>query len=170
MARRVSAAHPETGRFAVKRLILLVAIGLLLAPVAHAGKVEAIGPRAGAGFDPDQFNFGGQMKLGPYGSSFHLVPVLEIGLSDAFTVFQFSFDVDWWIPADWKVFPYVGAGPSLALWDVEGGGTDAEVGLNLLGGLELPMTGGTSALVGEVRIGIGDIPDLKLMAGWNFNM
>lgn len=154
----------------MKRLVLLVAVGLLLAPVAHAGGVEAIGPRAGASINPDQFTFGGQMKLGPYGSSFHLVPSLEIGLSDDFTLFQFNFDVDWWIPTSWKVFPYIGAGPALALVDVESGGTDTEVGLNLLGGLEVPVTSGTSAFIGEIRLGIGDIPDLKLMAGWNFNM
>jgi hypothetical protein len=156
----------------VKRLVLLVAVGLLLAPAAHASSVEALGPRAGVSIDPDQFVFGGQMKIGPYGTDFHLVPNLEIGLSDNLTIFQFNFDVDWVIPLESKkVSPYVGGGIALALMDVENDGTETGVGINVLGGVELPSTGGTSAFLGELRIGFGsDIPDLKFMLGWNFNM
>jgi hypothetical protein len=156
----------------VKRVVLLVAVGLLLAPVAHASKVEALGPRAGVSINPDQFNFGGQMKIGPYGSDFHLVPNLEIGLSDNLTIFQFNFDVDWAIPTKSQtVGPYIGGGIALALADGENSGTDTGVGINLLGGVELAASGGTSAFLTELRIGIGsDIPDLKLMLGWNFNM
>ena len=159
----------------MKRVILLAVIGLVLTTTAASAQMAGIGPRLGVSIDPDQFAFGGQVKVGPYSSDIFLVPNIEVGLGDDLTIIQFNFDVDYYIPvSNTSLAPYVGAGLGVAVIDFDNdrfGRTDSntEAGLNILGGLQFANSSRNSSFFTEMRIGIGDIPELKFMVGWNFS-
>lgn len=158
----------------MKRLVFLIVGGLLLLPLMASAQVAGVGPRLGLSVDPDQFTFGGQLKIGPYSESFFIVPNLEIGVGDDLTIIQFNGDFDWMIPTNNSpVHPYIGGGLGIAYvdWDDRFQGNNSsstEVGINFLGGLEFANKSGNSSFFTELRLGIGDLPDLKAMVGWNF--
>lgn len=63
---------------------------------------------------------------------------------------------------------YVGAGPAISIWSFDddfGGfdGNDAGGGFNFLVGVQH-----TKGIFGELKVGIGDVPDLKFTVGYSF--
>jgi len=157
----------------LKRWMVLVALGALLsASAAHAeAKIGGVGPRVGLSIDPDQFVFGGQMIIGELAPDLTFDPSLEFGIGDNVTVIAMNFDLHYHFTvsgSSWR--PYAGGGLGLNFIDVEGeGGSDTEVGLNIIGGAGVPTASG-NRFFGELRLGVGDIPEIKLIAGWNFKI
>ncbi|HEV8480053.1 MAG TPA: hypothetical protein VGR66_04600 [Candidatus Eisenbacteria bacterium] len=161
----------------MKLLALAVAI-LTLTGVSQASAQTTtnneIGPRVGLSINPDQFVIGGQINL-PLESARGLAisPNVELGVGDNVTTLQLNADLDYHFDnagPNWN--PYVGGGIGLAFFDFNndvGGGSESELGVNLLGGLRFRQKSG-SHLFTELRLGIGDIPDAKVMVGWNFPM
>ena len=157
----------------LKRLVLLVALGALFSiPSAHAGAtIGGVGPRVGLSIDPDQFVFGGQMIIGELAPDLTFDPSLEFGFGDNMTVISMNFDLHYHFTvsgSSWR--PYAGGGLGLNWIDLDGGGgSDSEVGLNIVGGAGVPTASG-NRFFGELRLGVGDIPEIKLIAGWNFKI
>jgi len=161
----------------VKFLALAVAI-LTLTGVSQASAQTTtnneIGPRVGLSINPDQFVIGGQINL-PLETARGLAisPNVELGVGDNVTTLQLNADLDYHFDnagPNWN--PYVGGGIGIAFFDFSndaGGGSESELGVNLLGGLRFRQKNG-SHLFTELRLGIGDIPDAKVMVGWNFPM
>jgi hypothetical protein len=146
----------------------------LLPVAAHAARITHLGPRAGFAFDPDQFTFGGQMDIGPLAEDFTFNPNLELGVGDDMTVVALNLDGQYHLNLqNSNVRPYFGAGLGVNFfsWDgppgSNGDNSDTELGMNLIAGLGFPMQN-SNRFFTELRFGIGDIPDLKLMAGWGF--
>lgn len=116
----------------------------------------------------DQFLLGGHMDLGGLHRHLLLRPGLTLGFGDDVTTFDIQLDGDWTIPVrDMPLDFYAGAGLSLffANWD---GGSEFEPGLNIIGGL----AGDVNERVrwhGEVKFGIGDIPDFMLLVGFSLH-
>ena len=159
----------------VRKLGFAACIGIALAfgsTAAHAGGIGSWGPRVGVSIDPDQFVFGGQLNFTDVAPHVTINPNIELGFGDDATVIAlngdglYHFDID---NSDWS--PYAGAGIGINFWsvDVPGGGdnSDTEIGLNIIVGAAVPTKSG-SEFFGELRFGAGDIPDLKVMVGWNF--
>jgi outer membrane protein W len=72
--------------------------------------------------------------------------------------------------SDWR--PYVGGGLDVTYYSIDNlpewaDNTDTEVGLNLVGGFVIPTRSSNQWFL-ELRLGVGDIPDLKIMTGLNF--
>jgi hypothetical protein len=157
----------------LKRLVLAIALGALAAvPMAHAGAtIGGAGPRVGVSIDPDQFVFGGQLIIGELAPDLTFDPSLEFGFGDNVTVIAMNLDMHYHFTVEGSAWrPYAGAGLGLAFIEVdEGGGSDTEVGLNLVGGAGVPTQSG-NRFFGELRLGLGDIPEVKLIAGWNFKI
>jgi outer membrane protein W len=69
--------------------------------------------------------------------------------------------------------PYAGAGIGLNFIEFDEGAfsdqSDTEVGGNLIIGAGIPTQSG-NRFFGEMKFGLGDIPTLKLLVGWNFKM
>jgi len=70
--------------------------------------------------------------------------------------------------------PYAGAGLGVAFMDVNvdppgNDQSDTNFGGNLIFGAQVPTQTG-SRFFAEMRFGLGDVPDWKLLAGWNFKM
>lgn len=156
----------------MKRLGSLVAGALLLMATAASAQVKEIGPRLGVSVDPDQFAFGGQLQVGPFEPNFMFSPNIELGVGDNITTLQFNFDVDYHFDTGPRWNPYAGGGLAIAVFDFDEGNfpnrsSDTEVGVNFIGGVRFKNQSGSNFFT-ELRVGVGDIPELKAMVGWNF--
>lgn len=156
----------------MKRVALAVAILTLMGASLASAQSEEIGPRIGLSINPDQFVIGGQLHFplnDPRGLG--IDPSLELGVGDDITTIQFNGDVMYHFEnAGPRWNPYVGAGLGIAFFDANnGGGSDTETGVNLIGGLRFRQRSG-SHLFTELRLGVADVPDAKIIVGWNFPM
>jgi hypothetical protein len=141
---------------------------LLLVVVSSARSSQpnrSFGVRAGFGIDPDQFVFGVQAVLGRTMKIARIAPSADIGLGDDVTVLAFNLDARLSLtPPGTATAFYCGIGPTIAVFDPKKGGGDTEIGLSIAPGLRFPL-GSKQAYNAEVRFGIGDVPDLKIMVG-----
>lgn len=159
------------------RRLAVVLFALLALPVAARAAIytESFGPRLGVSVDPGQILFGGQLVMGEVAPKLVFSPSAEIGLGDQQTNVAFNMDFDYRLAiqgSEWA--PYVGGGIGIdfASFDRSGpvaDGSDTSVGANFIFGATVPTRSG-SKFFSELRLGIGDLPSLKLMAGWNFPM
>jgi hypothetical protein len=159
-----------------RRMLLAIALLALLAPAAAAqpGMVSSIGPRVGFSADPDQFVFGGQATLGPVAPNLMFAPDLEVGVGDHETVVSGNFDFHYHFGirhSEWS--PYLGAGMGVTNEAPDRRfGSDlgqTNVGGNLLFGVTAP-SGPDSRFFTEMKLGLGDVPSVKMVAGWNFGL
>jgi hypothetical protein len=155
--------------------LLLVGLFLLLpvaAPAAPALEME-FGPRAGISVSPDQVFAGGQLSLSGFAPDWSFDPSLELGFGDDLTVIAVNLDGLYHLRlrgSDWR--PYVGGGLGLAFasWDAPPGlrdHNDSDVGLNAVLGFRAPA-GARHHWFTELRLGITDLPDLKVTGGFLF--
>jgi hypothetical protein len=148
---------------------------LLLPALALAASTVAVDPgvRAGISLDPDQFVFGGQLSFRGLAPDWTFDPSLEIGLGDDVTTIAFNLDALYRMRlsgSDWS--PYVGGGLGLisVSHDEKPGvhdDTHNDAGLNAVIGFRVPTRGGQHWFT-EMRVGIGDLPDLKVVGGFSF--
>ena len=156
-------------------LTLVIVFGLFVLPVAARAAIatESFGPRIGVSGDPGQILFGGQFVLGEVAPRVVFSPSAEIGLGDQQTNVDFNMDFDYRFAiqdSDWA--PYVGGGIGIDFASFDHAGpvrddSQTNVGANFILGAAVPTRAG-SKFFGELRLGLGDLPSLKLMAGWNF--
>ena len=161
----------------IRKLLLASTFALLctVAVTAHAASsvVTAFGPRVGVSIDPDQLVVGGQLSLQEFAPDWSFDPNLELGFGDNQTVIAFNLDAFYHLRmsgSDWR--PYLGGGLSVNFisWDAPFGErdhSDTEIGLNLVAGFAIPAGSGDHWFT-ELRFGVGDIPTLKIMGGFNF--
>jgi hypothetical protein len=159
----------------LKRLLLFGLLALILAPgAAHAqSPATAFGPRVGLSIDPDQLVLGAQMMIGDLAPDVTLNPSLEFGFGDDMTVIAMNIDGEYHFRiqgSSWR--PYVGFGIGINFIEFDlpeplDDRSDTEVGANLIVGAGVP-TRSNNRFFTEMRFGIGDIPELKIMAGWLF--
>jgi hypothetical protein len=158
----------------VKKIVLAAALLVTLPLAARAAaNVSSIGPRVGVSVDPDQLVVGGQLSIGPVAKDLTFDPNLELGFGDNETVTEINLDLHYHLRlsgSDWS--PYVGFGLGVAFIGVDEPApfrdrSDTNVGANLIFGTQLP-TSGSNKFLAELKLGLGDIPSLKIMVGWNF--
>lgn len=155
----------------------LVLAALLLAAfplgARAAATVTSIGPRVGLSLSPDQVVFGGQLSVGPVAQDLTFDPDLELGFGDNQTVTALNFDMHYHLRlsgSDWR--PYVGFGLGLNFIGHDEPAplrdeSNTNVGGNFIFGAQIP-TGSSTKFLGELKLGLGDIPSFKLLVGWNF--
>lgn len=163
----------------IRRLMLVVcAVAALVPAAAHAqGRLtNAIGPRIGISMDPDQLVLGGQLDLGELAPDLTFAPNLELGFGDDITTIQINGDLHYHFLVQGSAWrPYVGGGLGVAFYSFDappgfqGDDSQTEVGLNIIGGAIVPTRAG-SRFFAELKLGIADLPDIKILAGWNFNL
>ena len=143
----------------MNRLTRISLVALLLM-VAATPALADIGFHAGASIDPDDFLFGVRFSSTPIEEAILIVPSVEVGFGDV-TMVAGNLDLHWMIPTEHKLAPYVGGGITLNWFDFEGE-SDTEFGGSILGGISL-----TPKFFFEAKLGLGDVPDAKLVIGWN---
>lgn len=138
--------------------------------------VRSYGLRGGINMNPDQFNFGAHVDAGSLASRVRFQPSFELGLGNGVTLAAANFDAHYLFTAR-SFRPYAGGGLGVNFIDVtsgigRGGGLNIEPVLNLVGGVEwgAPRPGSRAfrRYLLEARIGMGDTPELKLVAGFSF--
>lgn len=161
------------GRFS---LGLLVSLLFAAASFGQELGVRSYGLRGGINLNPDQFNFGAHVDAGRLTSRVRLQPSFELGFGNGVLLGATNFDAHYLFTAK-RFRPYAGGGLGLNFIDVqngmgESGGLDIEPVLNLVGGAEwgAPRAGSLAfrRYLLEARIGLGDTPELKVVAGINF--
>ena len=172
-----SAAHREASMY--KRLALagLIAVGVLCSGSAQAQKavIGGAGPRVGFSSGPDQVVFGGQLIIGEIAPSLTFDPSLDFGFGDNQTVIGLNFDLHYHFAiqsSQWRPYVGAGAGINFVQLDLPPGFNDesqTDVGGNLIVGAGVPTASG-NRFFSELKLGLGDAPDLKLMVGWNFKI
>ena len=159
-----------------RKSLWAAALVLLLPALAVAATSVVVDPgvRAGLSISPDQFVFGGQLSFRGLAPDVTFDPSLELGLGDDLTVIAINLDALYHMRlanSEWR--PYVGGGLGLVSvnWDDDRVGvrddTDNEIGLNAVLGFRAPTRSGQHWFT-EMRIGIGDLPDLKVVGGFSF--
>lgn len=159
---------------ATQRSVILIVSMLLIAglagPVpARAATPVGIGLRPlGFSIDPDQYVLGVQAVMGKYYAG-RFAPSVDFGFGEDMTVITGNFDlkIDVLSPPKSEAVFYLGGGPTLSYLSPDGGDSDTEIGLSILGGVKLGMTEKHYYNI-EARYGIGDIPEFKLLAGVMF--
>ncbi len=160
------------------RFCLAVLVSAVTADVALSQElgVRSFGLRGGINMNPDQFNFGAHMDAGRLASRVRLQPSFELGFGNGVLLASANFDAHYLFSAK-KFRPYAGGGLGVNFIDVKSGigrgeGLNIEPVLNLIGGMEwgAPRAGSRAfrRYLLEVRVGMGDTPELKLVAGFNF--
>ncbi|NOT34290.1 MAG: hypothetical protein HOP12_08995 [Candidatus Eisenbacteria bacterium] len=160
------------------RRVWILAVALAVIPAAaHAqgGMIATgIGPRVGFTMDPDQFTFGGQVTFAEVAPRLSFDPNLEIGFGDHLSVIALNADLHYHFDTNTTWVPYAGGGLGINFisFDNDLPNSDdstTEIGANIIVGVSAPTASG-NRFFGEFKFGLGDIPEAKLMAGWNFKM
>ncbi len=125
------------------------------------------GLRGGIGFDPDQFIIGAHADLGEFIPNLRFVPNFELGFGDDSWVISGTLPVHWVFELGGSVTPYAGGGLSVGWIDHDKKGSDAEIGLDLVGGVEFNLVDNDSLFL-ELNVTPGYIYDAQLLVGWNF--
>ena len=163
---RRTRSRPSQFRFTFLVLVAALAVG------TQAGWAGiGIGGRAGASSKPDQFVAGAQARLWTVMPAVEFTPSIDFGFGDNLNTTTFNADFLVNLPSLPKVTPniYIGGGPTLAQYNPDGGGSNSEFGLSIVGGLRVPMSG-LSYYNLEARFGTGDIPDIKVLLGILFGL
>jgi hypothetical protein len=154
----------------LRRLLLVLSLCALLPAAAQAELRSGIGPRVGLSVSPDQLLIGGQAIIGEVAPNLTFDPSVELGFGDDVTTLAANFDLHYHFDIEnvtWR--PYAGFGADIVFADVDGGGSDTEVGGGIILGAGAPTSSG-NRFFGELKFGLGDVPDLKIVVGWNFKM
>jgi len=160
----------------LRKLTLILISCVAWVATAHAAVVtQSIGPRFGFSVDPDQLVVGGQMTFTEVAPSISFVPNAELGLGDHHTLIALNMNLHYKFSiqdSDWA--PYLGFGAGINFDSVDRPApfndvSETNVGGNFIVGANVPTRSG-STFFSELNLGLGDVPSLKLLAGWNFPM
>ncbi len=156
-------------RFVVLSLILAAIPSVALAAGSSSSSggmvVTAWGPRLGFSSGPDQFLVGAQLDLGQIVPDFTFTPNADLGVGNDETTISLNADFHYHFRiqnSPWR--PYVGGGVGFI-----GGNGGSVGGGSLIGGAIVPTQSG-SRFFAELKFGLGDLPDFKMVVGWNFAM
>ncbi|HMB69981.1 MAG TPA: hypothetical protein VKU85_11750 [bacterium] len=158
----------------------LLALALVAAApgTSNAMGLEEYGPRVGFSIDPDQFTIGAFADWGELGKQTHLVTSGDLGFGDNIFSVLINGDVFYRFNTDKDFYPYAGGGIAIGYYDFDinypagynGPRVDSsttEVGLSLVGGVTKDLGGYKSGTL-ELRLGISDVPDVKITAQLGF--
>lgn len=151
-----------------KRTVLLLAIIIWISANSAMAQMR-FGLRAGASVNPDQFQFGAHVISDPLLPNLTFRPNIEIGLGNNATTVAANIELAYAIPIPKKPFSiYIGAGPALNVYRFDNPiqqdrDTHVGGGFNILFGLEHQ-----NGLMGEIKVGTIDSPDVKFTIGYTF--
>ena len=152
----------------LRRIMLTAAILAVLPAVASAGSFTYYGPHLGFSSGPDQFVLGGHLQWSGVAPKLAFVPGVDAAFGSDFTLVSLNGDFHYQIDAKTSWRPYVGGGVGFHFPQGNNFATnDSYVGGHFILGAAFPMQTGTRFFT-EMKLGFGDSPDFKALAGWNF--
>jgi len=161
------------------RATLAGTFGLLLlaaAPLsAHASGFSAFGPHFGFSSGPSQIVVGGHLELVDVAPEIDFVPSVDLGFGDNTTLISINGDLHYRFKLEGQKWqPYAGAGVGIHFFSFDnlGPGVDnssTSAGGHFIIGADVPTQSG-SRFFTELKLGFGDGPDFKALAGWSFRL
>ncbi len=116
----------------------------------------------------NQMHLGAHLDKGEFAPNLALVPGVEIGWGDGFTIMTINGDLVYrsteLVSRPWEM--YGGGSLSLNFFKGPSDGTNTDLGLSGLLGITRNLTNGHTALA-EIRLGLVDSPDWKLTLGYS---
>jgi hypothetical protein len=158
-----------------RKLALALAFAAFVPAAAWAGPFQTFGPHVGFSTDPSQVVFGGQLQMGDIAPQIDFVPGVDLGIGDDLTIISLNGDFHYRFQVQGMTWqPYAGGGIAVHMisWDIPGPGSDdsdTRAEGTLIVGADVPTRSGSRFFV-EGKIGLGDGPDLKFLAGWHFKL
>jgi len=153
-------------------LLLLPVLLVLSSPVLAQGTAQieyrGWGVRVGASSDPDQIYGGVHWDLGEFARNVRFRPNVELGFGDDVTTIQGNAEVHYVFSKVqvWK--PYVGGSAGVIFVDPDQGGSETDLTVMGVGGVETKLKSATSFFI-EAKIGLTDNePDFKIGVGWTW--
>jgi hypothetical protein len=156
-----------TGRFVVRAMVIALGALCMLSSDAHAQIVKSpqsqVGFLGGASIDPEQVFVGVFWQTPPLGNRFHIRPGIDGGFGNDVRLATINIDFIARFPIGASGWHFIqGGGPVIVLTtfdDFEGTDTSA-------GGSYIIGFAHDSGFFGEFRIGGGNVPSLKMGAGF----
>ena len=148
-------------------LVTMAALGCLA--LASTADAEVYGGlRVGFSSTPDQVLVGGQFELSPVAENLYIIPSGELGFGDHATTLSFNGDIQYRFKVHSEVRPYAGGGITVYYFNLDGGGSDTNLGAEALGGIFFNRNSSNPMFV-DVKLGLTDeVPDWKFIYGINF--
>lgn len=156
----------------LRRSLLALAFLAVLPATSLADPFTAYGPQFGFSSDPDQFVIGGHLKWGGVAPQLDFVPGVDLAFGDNSTMVSLSGDFHYRLQTRTQWRPYLGGGIGLHFVSFDNGGrtsdnSDMVAGGQFIAGADVLANGG-SRFFTELKLGFGDSPQMKIMAGFNF--
>ncbi|MCX6639337.1 MAG: hypothetical protein NTW14_02480 [bacterium] len=153
----------------MNKLWLIIIAVLMTSTLAGAGiRYQGWGPRFGMSSDPDQLDLGVHLNMGEFVPRLRFQPNLEIGFGDEITTVMLNAETFYLFAVSGStVKPYAGGELTFMYWKADhkfGSVDDFEMGISPVGGLEYQFNPKLGGFV-ELKIGFGDIPDLRVTLG-----
>jgi len=163
-------------------MVVAALLALPSAAFAEGLGFRGWGVRAGVSEDPDQLVGGVHFDFGEFAPHVRFQPSVEFGVGDDVFTLAGNIMVSYYFPIEAKITPYAGGQITAAWYNLDGdcagfgggfGGpgncddTETEIGPAAVGGIETDLSGGGKFLA-EIQIGMSDLPEVKIVAGWTF--
>jgi hypothetical protein len=155
----------RTLRFALISLSIAILLPSLAA--AEGLSYRGWGPRVGVSVDPDQLVAGIQIDLGELAKKLRFQPNFDVGYGDDALFIGGYLGAYWFFQNDGSWDFYAGADLGVIYENFDIGGSDLDVAFNAVGGIETRLQSNNRFLI-ELKIGLVEEPDFKLMVGWTF--
>jgi hypothetical protein len=143
----------------MNRKTFIFAVALFMSAATSTAFAAGVGFHAGMSIDPDDVLIGVRWKSDPIEESIYIVPSAEVGFGDI-TMIAGNVDAHYQFKTSSDLVPYAGLGLTVNWFDFDGG-SDTEVGGAILGGVYF-----NPKWFFEAKIGLGDVPDAKLLVGF----
>ena len=156
----------------LRRILVAFVMLVVLPRASSAGSFTAFGPQIGFRSGPDQIVFGGHLQWGDVAPQLDFVPGIDLGFGDNVTLVSVNGDFHYRLDTKTQWQPYVGGGIGLHFFSFDNPGpgldhSDTRAGGQLIAGADVE-TKSHSRFFAELKLGLGDSPDFKAMAGWSF--
>ena len=159
----------------LRRSLIAFAILVMLPAAASAGSFTYYGPQLGFSQGPDQFVVGGHLKWNMVSPRMDFVPGVDLGFGDNTSLVSVNGDFHYRIVSGARWQPYVGGGVGMHFASVDHTNRNnvttttrtEQSGMHFIVGAGVP-TEGRNRFFTELKLGFGDSPDMKVMAGWNY--
>jgi hypothetical protein len=152
----------------LRRSIVTLALLVLLPAAASAGAFTYYGPHMGFAQGPDHMVLGGQLQWNGVAPKLAFVPGMDFGIAEQRSVATVNADFHYNLSYDTTWQPYVGAGVAFDVWSDATPRGSRELGQGgslIVGAACYNRTGGR--FFTELKLGLRDTPELKMLVGWN---
>jgi len=159
----------------IRKLTIALAVAAIVPAAAWANAFQTFGPHLGFSTDPSQVVFGGQLQMGDVAPSLDFVPGVDLGIGDDLTIISLNGDFHYRFIVEGMTWqPYAGGGVAVHFVSFDNPGpigddSDTFAEGTVIIGADVPTQSGSRFFV-EGKIGLGDGPDLKVLAGWHFKL